>query len=403
MLVYTDLLACLTTMSAITAATARLSAQLHPEQHQHQQQHTQPSAAGIRLLPQAPVQVLLMCTLLGSVLLQLFLLLRKPHLYHKHRTTLCAAMRLLRLAGVFANNCTAAGRLPILRSLAVRLQDAGEHPTMALWVLVLQPIQFFAQAALFVLPLQHVVVLQMATTAACVWGWARFTPCLLSHPALGPAATAALLAAAQRACTHLQAAADSLQVVSAVVPEGVLVPYQPACAAAAALQTLQCFGMLTVLFVLPVGTVGLAESWLRAQQQQQAAAQQAASTQQQPGAAASQTGSSSSSGTSGSAPGASSHQVRDENSSSGSSSSRAGRLAGAAATTHALPGSLARFNGGVFGLPLPGLHLCLLAPIVPMLTWSLSELLPQVFDEPECPLHSAATAFGSAAHGAVRT
>lgn len=388
---YTDLLACLTSLSAFTAATARLSAQLHPEQQQ-QPQHSQPSgAAGIRLLPQAPVQVLIICTLLGPVLLQLFLLLRKPHLYQKHRTTLCAANRLLRLAGVFANTCTAVGRLPILRSLAARLQDAGEHPSMTLSVLVLQPIQFFAQAALFVLPLQHVIVLQMATTAACVWGWARFTPCMLSHPALAPAATAALLAAGQRACTRLQAAADSLQVVSAVLPEGVLVPYQPACAAAAALLTLQCFGMLAVLFVLPVGAVCMTESWLRAQQQQQAAAQQAASMQQQPTAAASRTGSSSSRGTSGSAPGASLHQVRDENSSSGRSSSRRA-------------GSLAGFNDGVFGLPLPGLHLCLLAPVVLALTWSLSELLPQVWDEPECPFHSPATATsGSAAPGAVRT
>jgi hypothetical protein len=170
--------------------------------------------------------------------------------------------------------------------------------------------------------------------------------------------------------------------MSAVLPEGVLAPYRPACAAVTALQTLQCFGILTVLFVLPVGAVFLAESWLRVQQQ--AAAQQAASAlqQQQPGAAASHAGSSSS---------------------GSSSSSGAGRLPG---TAGSVLSSLALVNSGCFGLPLTGLHLCLLAPVVPLLTWALSELLPQVFDEPECPFHSAAAAaaaVGSTAHGGLHS
>lgn len=367
-LFFTDIAACVTSFSAIAAAILRLNDQLPAP-------HAQPSETRPSFwisLPKAPIQNLFMAAMLVALSLQLVLMLRKQQVYQTYRTQLAVFNRLIRATATVTQNLSDRGRAPLVLSMAARLQKLQQQPNMALRVLALQPLMFFAQAALFVLPVKYVVLLQLMTTLSTLQ-WSRLTPCIFPHAALSGSSTKALYAAAERTCQRMQEAVGALHATT--LSSDALAPFPPACSGVSAIQTLQIFCVLFVLFVLPVGGVFLLEAWLRAQH---APTQVSTDAPQQESSSHAGSSSSSSAGL---------------RSSAGSTSAGAG--SSAAFSAHHAQGiaHLATVSSRgqhssapVFGLPLQGLHLLLLAPAVPLLTWHLSELLSGLFAGAlECP------------------
>jgi len=256
-LFYLDLLACLTSVVAVVAAYARLSTELPTAAH---------SLATYRADPGVSFGELLLGFHAVGVLVMLLLVTKKAHLYVKYRTQLCLLNRLLRLClhlllmsrPVWVGWIMGLG----VANRSVSLAD----PSKALLLLMLHPVAFYMQQAMFILPSGYVAVLQLINTIASLqWSW--MLPCVLQHAAANPSNSAGLdaaplLAVAERACVKVQSWVVLLQ--SALAEPQNAFPFSggEVCTGVQAVQTLQIFSTFCFLLLLPVGAVLSLEVWL---------------------------------------------------------------------------------------------------------------------------------------------
>lgn len=254
----TDLVACLTTFVAGVAAYSRLLAQIAAARHDWS--FFVPLGYGYTAV------VLMVLTNIIGVLFMLFVMAQRHNRYQKHRLQLCLLCRALRLTLMLTVVMIPSIVGHIGLGVAVRTLQL-ESPTKALAVILLHPVVFWLQPAVFVLPDTLTLLAQLATTAAALQ-WSRMLPCVLQHAAAEVGTSAALvLSAAQEYCIQAQSWAALLlsAVASPDVVTGWLGP--DACSGLTAVQTLQAFCTVCCLLLLPVAAVFWLDRWLLAVQQ----------------------------------------------------------------------------------------------------------------------------------------
>lgn len=359
-----DLLACTTSLLAFGVTVIKLSYQL-PQDSQTQQQQQQQDT------PRQHLTRLIGLLVVPFVVLFFFITARRPAAYQQHRTLLCGINRLLRVV-VHLHICTSAsGRAPLARSLVARLHQLqpGSKPEVLLALVVLQPMVFAMQQALFVLPLKGclaTLVVQLVNTGAALQ-WSRALPCTLRHPSLQDAITAPLQAAAEAACRRLQDAVVALQ-LAAEVPEGLLTPAESVCSGEAAVQTLNVFATLQALLVVPVAVVYTLDAYIRSSSNGSASLVRDLWGRRWGGPAAAPAALRTR-GTQATAPGA------------GSSS----RVASQGGNQQDALVRYAEAATGTAGCAVHALCLLLLAPVVFVLTWHVTELIAGACAVLGCP------------------
>lgn len=412
-LFYADCLACITSLLAFAISLGKLSYQLpddsDSQQHQHMQQQHPRSLHNLRLTPWSSAQrmnqgghyltPLIGTLLLPAVLVLFYAMARLPNVYVQHTGLLCGFNRLIRAAVHVGIIGTSYGRAPLEVSLVARLHGLLQQGAsgMSLALVVLQPMMYAMQQALFVVPFKYVVILQLLSTAVALQ-WTRQLPCILRHAALqdGDLSTP-LYTVAEATCRQFQEATAAIQLMAAL-PEGLLTPVSAVCRGVQSVQTLNIFAALHALFIVPVSAVYGLDAWIRACAIREQAAQRRAH------AAAQEAGSSSRAGTSAAAAAGGVRELGGGQ--GGPSSAAAGYLdmrsrqpaaAGQASSStehrnsqEVLLGCVEEASGaGTAGLAargLPVLLLPLLVPVVLVLTWHVAEVIAWVMvADTQCP------------------
>lgn len=398
------MLAYATTLAIIALGFARMSEHL-PEHQSYQQ------AFLGRNRPFSHMSFAIPAYVLTSVAPMLWLLI-SPQSYFRHRMGLILGIRLMRLTVQLLTMLMPSVVAPLAQIVAAR---ALQQPHKALAIVLAQPMAFYMQHALFLLPWKHAAVLQLVSTLAML-NWAWQFPCILQE-AEHHASTPLWQGRAEVACSALQSYAGVLRTaVGAPLSE---LSVQMCRDSGSAIQVLQIFSATVCLLIAPVAVCHQLEQWMkqRCLQQQQpeppsATAALAGMSSGDPNAASSSSGSSSSMLPIGNA-GASSSRgsaVSIGNPSSSSSSRQQPLLQGRLSSSNgsgrvvrsidSLSGAelesltTAGLHGqGMFEVCAPCMHVLLLLLLMPML-WVVSEGLAEVFEAwRNCPaVLAAATA-----------
>jgi hypothetical protein len=337
--------------------------------------------------------------LLPAVLVLLYAMARLPNVYVQHRGLLCGINRMIRAAVHVGIIGTSYGRAPLEVSLVARLHGFLQQgaPGMSLALVVLQPMMYAMQQALFVVPFKYAVILQLLSTAVALQ-WTRQLPCILRHAALQEMdLSTPLYSVAEATCRQFQEATAAIQLVAAL-PEGLLTPVSAVCRGVQSVQTLNIFATLHALFIVPVSAVYGLDTWIRA------CAIREQATQRRTRTAAQEASSRSSSRVGMDSPAATGGARRlggGTSSAAGSSLGMRSRLPAAAgqasssiahrdSSHEVLLRCVEEANGpGTAGLAargLPVLLLVLLVPVALVLTWHVAELIAGVMAaDTQCP------------------
>lgn len=259
-LISTDVLAHETTLLLLAVTFGMIQVHLPSEQHEDVR-------FGPQQLPLSMASTFLLYG--GTAIAVLVLLVRKPDTYLKHRFTICLAIRVTRLVVQLLTLTTPSAVVSFATVLAVRGQTAPT-PQKATAILVLQPIPYYLQPAMLLLPWYHVVWIQLVSTGAMLhWVW--FLPCFLHQPSTAPVwepAAEVLCGRAQSYMALLRTAmGGSLSDLS-----------EPVCEGLSGLQALQAFANLAGIFVLPVTATYLLERWVECRCHAQATGHSGATT-----------------------------------------------------------------------------------------------------------------------------
>lgn len=295
----TDVLANATTLVLVASSVTRLQRHLAEDVRS---MHFGPSHPLFSFWACAGAYVTSSCAVLG------LLRLRRPT-YFRHRTSICLAMRLLRLLVMTATLLTPAAAFNIASAVVSRVAD---NPQKAPTMLVIHPMVFYCQPVLMLLPWQYVLPIQLVSTYSLLVYMQQF-PCFLQvgcrrAPQTQPACSGLLAAGlvffdsparnpqlpgptltvacccrvfftlqhvqpdpstyvwqvrAKLACSKLQSYAA---IVSTAVSGGSLSDSTTVCEGEgfAGVQALQIFGTILCLFVLPLVVTYEFERWARA-------------------------------------------------------------------------------------------------------------------------------------------
>lgn len=366
----TDVVAHITTLLLVASSTTRL------------QEHLSQDVTNLHFGPKHPLFSYWATAglyVLSSLVL-LVLLVFRSQTYFKHRFTICLAMRILRVSVQAATLLTPSAAFNIASAVISRV---SKNPQKAPAMLVIQPMAFYMQPALLLLPWQYVVPIHLLGTISLLYYMWQF-PCFLME-VQPDASTYVWQGCAEVSCSKLQsysamvstALGGSLSDYSSTVCEGML-----------AVQALQVFGALLCLLVVPVAVTFEFERWLQLRchhghphVQSGDSSSSSSSQRSTDGVSSSSTGAAAGSGSSSGAAGG-----------AGSSSSSASSARVGSASRHGAPGnqdfllSMAEAGaeaGGAWGRVL--LLLLLLVIVLPV-AWLLSELLLGVFESTrDCP------------------
>lgn len=216
---------------------------------------THQQLASVRMGPDHPlfsfwVLAVLAITISTAALVLMF---SRPHTYFNYRTQVCLALRLHRL-WVHASTLwtpSAAGTLAMV--VAARVRD---NPQKAPALMVIQPMVYYLQPAMMLLPLQYVVVLQLLLTAAMLHYLWQF-PCYMDL-VMPDLRTHVWQGRAELLCSKLQSYAALL--TSAYSGSAPLSP--DVCQGTRAVQALQIFGAMLCLLVGPIAVTYEWERWM---------------------------------------------------------------------------------------------------------------------------------------------
>jgi hypothetical protein len=309
-----------------------------------------------------------------SSLFVLALLVCRSQTYFKHRFKICLAMRILRVSVQAATLMTPSAAFNIASAVISRV---SKNPQKAPAMFVILPMAFYLQPALLLLPWQYVVPIHFLAALFLLYYMWQF-PCFLTSVQPDPS-TYVWQGRAEGSCSRLQ----SYSAVVSTALGGSLSDYSlTVCEGMRAVQVLQVFGTLLVLFVVPVTVTFELERWLRLRCHQ--GHPQAPSGDSSSGSWRSADGASSSSAGAAAGRGSSSNgAVGDAGSSSSSSASSAGV---SSASRHGAPGthdillSMAESGAEAGGAWGHASLLLLLTVLVLPIAWLFSELLVGVFE-----------------------
>jgi hypothetical protein len=241
-----DVLAHLTSFLLVFFSLARF--------HEHLPTHQQ--LATVKMGPDHPLfSMWFLSTLaVATTAAALVLMFSRPQTYFRYRTQVCLALRLHRLWVHASTLWTPAAAGTLAMVVAARVRD---HPHKAPAMMIIQPVVYYMQPAMLLLPLQYVVVLQVLVTAAVLHYLWQF-PCYLNL-VMPDLSTHVWQQRAELSCSKLQSYATLL--TSAYTGWAPVSPN--VCQGTSAVQALQIYGAILCLVLGPIAVTYEWERWLR--------------------------------------------------------------------------------------------------------------------------------------------
>lgn len=241
----TDLLACLTTIVGGATAYIRLSAQIAAADD-----------AGWTFFLQSGFRFYLMqaviTTNIAGVLLMLLCMSQRVQTHQRHRLTLTASNRGLRLALMLLTTTSRS----VLGHMGLGISERALSTSQdrSLVVILAHQLMFWLQQSLYVLPCRLTVLLQLLITVLALQ-WSRMLPCVLQHAAAQSSTDglSPLVAAAESCCTQVLSWVTAA-LAAVVGPDSG--PMWADAAACTGLSALQTFNLWYTLCIGPAASLG---------------------------------------------------------------------------------------------------------------------------------------------------